>query len=272
MASVPSPNGVVQLNRRGIATEAVIHDPATRNAMSERLVADLEAVLATTADDPSCRVLVIKGADGSFCAGADLKGVGAVAAEDPAFPGKSAGWLLNRRGGRMYDALNRHPKTVIAIVDGPAIGGGFGLACCADIVICTERAKFALSETTLGLAPAQIAPFVIARIGLPATRRLALTGARFGAAEALSIGLADYAVADAPEAEGRLDALLGQIARCAPEANAATKRLLFEAASGRADYPSYAADVFARCLASDEAREGIAAFAGKRLAQWVEEG
>lgn len=269
MTEFPATN-VIRLARRGIAVEVVIDDPATRNAMSERLLSDLEAVLNATEGDGDCRALVLKGANAAFCAGADLKNVGKATAEDPAFPGKSPAWLLNRRGGLLYDRLNRHPMLVVAVVDGAAIGGGFGLVCCADIVICTDRARFSLSETTLGLCPAQIAPFVIARLGLPVARRLSLTGVRFGAQVALLLGLADYHVPDSDAAEIVLTEILNQVDRCGPRANAVTKALLFEAARGRSDYAAYAADLFADCMASDEGREGTSAFIEKRAPKWIE--
>jgi isohexenylglutaconyl-CoA hydratase len=159
---------------------------------------------------------------------------------------------------------------VIALVDGPAMGGGLGLACCADIVITTPRARFALSETSLGLPPAQIAPFVINRMGLATARRLALSGARFDGAVAAAIGLSDYHCESAEQAAGTLQRLLADIGRCGPYANAVTKALLVEVAgTDRDDLIRRAADAFTACLRSDEGREGIAAFIEKRRPTWA---
>jgi isohexenylglutaconyl-CoA hydratase len=155
-------------------------------------------------------------------------------------------------------------------VNGPAFGGGVGLACCADIVIATARARFALSETSLGLPPAQIAPYVIARVGERQARRLALTGARLDGKEAAAIGLADvYCETDA-ERDAQLEKLLGQIARCAPDANAVTKHLILTCGdSSPQDYIEEAAQSFAECLRGPEGREGVAAFLEKRTPNWI---
>lgn len=260
---------VVHLERRQSHLFATLDDAATRNALSDAMVTDLEAVLAATRDIATLRTLVIRGTQGRFCAGGNLKGMDANAAKvgDGTDPIRED----SIRGGRLFHALNRHPMVVIALVNGPAMGGGFGLACCADIVITTPAARFALSETTLGLVPAQIAPMVIDRIGLRATRKLALTGGRLDGAQALAIGLSDHHCANAEEADALLDTLLQQIGRCGPRANAATKRLLLDIAGGDSEQQiARAADVFTECLNGAEGREGIAAFVGKRRPDWAE--
>jgi isohexenylglutaconyl-CoA hydratase len=145
------------------------------------------------------------------------------------------------------------------LVDGAAVGGGMGLAAAADIVIATPRARFALTETSLGLPPAQIAPYLVARLGARVATRLALTGARLTGAEAAALGLADiYSETDGTD---RLAEVLGTVARCAPGANAVTKRLLRSVAS-----PEYIGEA---ALRGAEGREGLAAFAQKRAPAWA---
>ena len=259
---------VLQLKREGAQLFVTMNDPTTRNALSATMLADLEAVLAVTRDDHTVRALILQGRDGMFCAGGNLKGAlsGAAAAASAADPVHEE----NQRGGRLLHQLNRHPMAVIALVDGPAIGGGLGLACCADIVVTTPRARFALSETSLGLTPAQIAPFVLNRIGLATARRLALTGARFDGAAAAAIGLSDHHCESPEHAAATVQRLLADIGRCGPHANAVTKALLFEVAGiDRDDLVRRAADAFTACLRSDEGREGIAAFIEKRLPSWA---
>jgi isohexenylglutaconyl-CoA hydratase len=260
---------VLELERRGAHLVVTLNDPATRNALSTTMLADLEAVLAATRDDRSVRALILQGRDGMFCAGGNLKGAFGEAA--PAAGARDPVHEENQRGGRLLHDLNRHPMAVIALVDGPAMGGGLGLACCADIVISTPRARFALSETSLGLTPAQIAPFVINRIGLATARRFALSGARFDGAVAAAIGLSDHHCESAEQAAGTVQRLLADIGRCGPHANAVTKALLFEVAgkSDRDDLIRRAADAFTACLRSDEGREGIAAFIEKRRPTWA---
>jgi isohexenylglutaconyl-CoA hydratase len=146
MAELPQTK-VVRLERSGFRLIATIDDPATRNAMTDELVADLFAVLDATTDDRGIRVLVLQGANGAFCAGANLKGTIERLKADLKLDETDPLFTANRRGGELYAKLNAHPMLVIAVVDGPAFGGGLGLASCADIVLATPRARFALSET-----------------------------------------------------------------------------------------------------------------------------
>ena len=129
--------------------------------------------------------------------------------------------------------VNTTPQVVVAAVEGYAIAGGFGLLCVSDVAICTEDAGFAMSETAIGIVPAQIAPFVAARIGVPQTRHLALTAARFKGPEAYRLGIAHHLVKDAAALDARLEEVLKQIDRCAPLANALTKAVVRRSAASR---------------------------------------
>jgi isohexenylglutaconyl-CoA hydratase len=260
---------MLQIERKGAHLFVTLNDPTTRNALSATMLADLEAVLDVTHDDRSLRALVLQGRDGMFCAGGNLKGTLGETAPAAGVPDPVN--AENQRGGRLFHALNRHPMAVIALVDGPAMGGGLGLACCADIVVTTPRARFALSETSLGLTPAQIAPFLVNRIGLATARRLALTGARFDGEAATAIGLSDHHCDSPEQAAATVHRLLADIGRCGRNANAVTKALLFEIAGiNRDDLIRRAADAFTACLRSDEGREGIAAFIEKRRPTWAD--
>ena len=134
-----------------------------------------------------------------------------------------------------------------------------------------KATRFQLSETSLGIPPAQIAPFVVERVGLTEARRLMLTGARFTGDEAVRLGIGHILADGADDLERHCHAVLAQIARCAPGANAVTKAIVFEALRRpRAEALDFAADGFARCMLSDEGREGVAAFIEKRKPHWVE--
>ncbi|MFC0283175.1 enoyl-CoA hydratase/isomerase family protein [Camelimonas abortus] len=262
---------VVQLERQGSRLYATINDPATRNAMTRALTDDLRAILRAVENDRSLRALVLQGANGAFCAGADLKGASRQQGEAVDAGAEDPLEASNREGGLLYAELNECPLTVIAVVDGPAFGGGFGMACCADIVIATPRARFALSETGLGIVPAQIAPFVINRIGPRHARRLGLTGARLNGEQAAAIGLADFYCPDEASLRQTLASLLNDIGRCAPGANAETKRLLRICHTmPLEEYRTVAAKSFAACARGPEGVEGVRAFAEKRPAAWVE--
>lgn len=262
---------VVQIERKGSRLYATINDPSTRNAMTRGLTDDLRAILRLAEQDRTLRTLVLQGANGAFCAGADLKGANKQQGESVGAGAEDPLEASNREGGVLFAELNECPLTVIAVVDGPAFGGGFGMACCADIVIATSRARFALSETGLGIVPAQIAPFVVNRIGSRHARRLGLAGTRLNGEQAADIGLADFYCADEAALNDTLTSLLNDIGRCAPGANAETKRLFRICHTmPLPDYRAVAAKSFTACARSPEGMEGVKAFAEKRPAAWVE--
>ena len=166
--------------------------------------------------------------------------------------------------------LNEQPQAVIVLVEGAAIGGGLGLACVGDVTIVTRDARFRLSETSLGIPPAQIAPFVTERVGLTQARRLMLTGARFEGAEAVQYGIGHILAEDSADMEAKCAEVLAQIAMCAPGANATTKRIVFETTRlPRAQALDFAALGFADCMLSAEGREGVSAFIEKRKPNWA---
>ncbi len=260
----------VRSQRHGGFLHLTLDDAPTRNALSPEMVTELRAAIDAAAADATLRAVVLRGANGFFCAGGSM-GSFQQSHQRAAAPGEADPIAANnRRFGFFLTALSSLPKVLVAVVEGAAMGGGLGLACAADVVLARSDAKFALSETTLGLVPAQIAPFVVARIGQASARRLALTGERIDGAEALRIGLADFTAADATALEGKLGAILQGIARCAPGANAETKALLRRCAE--VDYGPIlddAAEAFARQMRGEGA-EGVAAFRDKRDAAWVE--
>ena len=247
----------------------VLDDARRQNALSAEMVAEIELAL-DGARDPNLAALVIEGAHGVFSAGADLKALSEALARPPAAGAADPLQALNAAGGRFFARLAALPFVVIAVVDGAAVGGGMGLACAADIVIATARARFALAETSLGVPPAQIAPYLLARLGERVARRLALTGAKLDGREAQALGLADFFCESEAERDARLAALIEDIERCAPGANAETKRL-FRAARAESPeaYIETAAKSFAQALRGPEGREGLAAFMEKRAPRWA---
>jgi isohexenylglutaconyl-CoA hydratase len=177
----------------------------------------------------------------------------------------------NRRFGAFLQRFDSLPQTIVLAIEGAAFGGGLGLAAIGDVVIATGETRFAMSETGLGIVPAQIAPFVAARIGVSEARRLALTGLRFDGREAGRIGLVHYVCDDTAALEAKLAAVLAEVGRCAPGANAATKRLLLASRSMPLDaLLDAAADAFAAALRGEEGREGVNAFLEKRPARWTD--
>jgi isohexenylglutaconyl-CoA hydratase len=253
--------------REGATERWTLNHPASRNALDEQAVDALHAACDDAASDPSLRFVVLSGAGGGFCAGGHLGGFAALVGQ-PLPPGQADPLIaMNLRFGHLLHRLVALPQLLIAAVDGPAMAGGFGLVCCADFVVATPRASFATPEVTLGIAPAQIAPFVWSRLGDRTARQLLLEGRRFDALEALQIGLVDALSEDlAAGTQAQLDRLKA----AAPDAVVATKRLLHRlGAHAVKDLRDDAAQAFATSLRSPEAAQGLAAFAKKHAPPWA---
>ena len=242
-----------------------LNRPDSRNAMSLQMVAELSAVLAAVHDDRTVRALVIGGAGGHFCAGGDIKDMANARAQ-----GSTACRELNRAFGTLLQAVQHTPQVVITVLQGAVLGGGLGLACVSDVALADHQAQFGLPETSLGVLPAQIAPFVVQRIGLTQARRLALTAARFDGTQAKRIGLVHFVEHDAQALAERLDEVLAHVLCCAPEANARTKQLVLASAGQPADtLLDEAAEWFSEAVTGAEGVEGTMAFVQKRKPGWA---
>ncbi|RDE24370.1 enoyl-CoA hydratase/isomerase family protein [Motiliproteus coralliicola] len=260
----------IELQLQGSVLHLTLNRPQARNAMNLALVQEVMSVFDAIAERRDIRAVVLRGSEGNFCAGGDIKDMASARQAyqqgqvDPLFE-------LNRAFGRMITQVNNAPQVVITLLEGAVLGGGLGLACIADIAIADINAQFGLPETSLGLPPAQIAPFVVDRIGLTQARRLVLTGARFNGYEARELGLVHF-VSDSPE---KMDALLEQqlqqIRCCAPEANRITKALLLSV--GKIEHEALldqAAAQFSAAVMGEEGVEGTQAFVEKRAARWAQ--
>jgi len=268
MNDLPSTTAI-ELEQQGSALRIWLNRPEARNALSDDVVAELKRVLNAVADKRSIRSIVLRGRGGIFCAGGDLKAFKSGLQDSAPDPEDVA--RNNRSFGDLMIQLNEQPQVIIVLIEGAAIGGGLGLACIGDVTITTRDARFRLSETSLGIPPAQIAPFVTERVGLTQARRLMLTGARFKGEDALNYGIAHLLVDSADELETSCQQVLEDIALCAPAANAMTKAIVFETLRApRSDALDYAAQGFAKCMLSDEGSEGISAFVEKRKPNWAE--
>ncbi|MFO0635975.1 MAG: enoyl-CoA hydratase/isomerase family protein [Nannocystaceae bacterium] len=244
--------------------------PEARNAMSAAMIDELLASFAAIRDRRDVRAVVLRGQGGNFCAGGDVKDMAAarMAPQVPGGPDPAA--AMNRRFGALMLAVDRAPQATIAVLEGAVLGGGFGLACVADVAIARADAGFGLPETGLGLPPAQIAPFLVRRMGLSHARRLAVTGGRFDGAHALAVGLVHHVVADDDALAQQLATTLAQIRRCAPGAIAATKHIMAQVGAVELDaLLDDAAARFAEAVRGPEGTEGTMAFVQKRLPAWA---
>jgi len=244
--------------------QVTLNRPEVKNAMNAQMVLDLIAAFAALKDNQEIRAVVLSGAGVTFCAGGDIKELANALQGDPF--DEDPGAL-----DRMLRGVNEAPQVVVAKVEGAAIGGGFGLVCVSDIAVASSEAKMGLPETRLGLAPAQISPYVIQRIGLTRTRELMLTGRRFGGEDALRYGIV-HEVCPPDALDARVEAILDEIRQCSPHALAACKRLLFDVLDKPlAETVEYRANLLSELRHSDEGMEGMMAFAQKRKPRWAED-
>jgi methylglutaconyl-CoA hydratase len=249
-----------RFERRGSAGWIRLTSPETRNALSGALVKELMAHLRAAHDDDEIRVIVLTGEGPAFCAGADLKNRG------------DMGEGERPRGNPFVDLLGLMrdgPKPVICAVNGAAFGGGLGLVAAGDIAIAAEGAKMSFSEVRLGVIPAMISVVVLPKLGEHQAMRLFLTGERFTADRALEYGLV-HAVVPADSLEDAVDAEVDLICRGGPIAIREAKQLVRAVARlPEAEAFQYAEDRIGKLFASEEAAEGMAAFAKKRPPRWA---
>ena len=258
----------LELERDGAWLTVWLNRPEVRNALSNEMIAELAAVLGAVRETREIRGVTLRGRGGVFCAGGDLKGFQSVFQGEMQNPADVA--AANRKAGELFVELESMPQVVVVLIEGAAMAGGLGMACTADVVAVTSDAKFALTETTLGIPPAQIAPFIVRRFGLKTARRLMLTAARFRGEDAKELGLADFIVEDAAGLDAVERTIREGVMLCAPGANAVTKDIVLSVDRlGRDEMLDKAAAGFAERMLSDEGLEGIAAFFEKRKARWV---
>jgi methylglutaconyl-CoA hydratase len=250
--------------RDGAIERLALNRPDVRNAFNDEVIRELTDWAASIAADTTVRAVVIAGAGPTFCAGADLTWMARTVDYSEADNVADA-----ERTSQMFAAINTLPVLVIGRVHGAALGGGAGLAAVCDVVVAEEHAVFGFTEVKLGIIPAVIAPFVLAKIGRSAARELFLTGRRFSAAHALDIGLVHTTVAP-EQLDAAVDAVVRELLAAGPEAVAAAKQLIADVLA--ADSLEQARHMSARALAvrrvSPEGQDGLRAFLGKRKPGW----
>lgn len=250
-------------NAAGVTTIRM-NRPEKHNAFDDVLIAELTDALRAAADNAAARVIVLESTGQSFSAGADLGWMKRMAGQGRAENERDAQALAD-----LMRAIDRCPKPVLAVVQGPAFGGGVGLVACCDIAIAASEASFSLSEVRLGLIPAVISPYVAAAIGARACRRYFLTAERFDAATAQRLGLVHEVVAQTELAAAR-DRMIGHLLKGGPLAQRAAKDLIARVAGAPID-AALMQDTARRIAdqrASDEGKEGVAAFLEKRKPNW----
>lgn len=250
----------------------ILNRPEVHNAFNRRLIEELRVAFEQVAATKIGRVraVVLSGAGKSFCAGADVNWMRA--SLDYSHEENVADALSM---ARMFESINNCPVPVIGQVHGLALGGGAGLAAVCDIVVASAETKFAFSEAKLGIAPAVISPYVLAKIGPGHARALFLTAERFGVERALRIGLVHSTEPQDSPADWlqiEVNRILGEIATSAPAAIARAKSLIARVPHlGPQEAMQVTAETIASLRVSEEGQAGLRAFLEKRLAPWIQE-
>lgn len=247
--------------------EVVLNRPERKNAFDAALIAALHEAFLTLHGSEHVRVVFIRGAGATFCAGADLDWMKAAAGHSEADNRDDAMQMA-----KMFKALWDIPALTVAVIEGGAYGGGAGLAAACDLAIATEGATFSFSEVRLGLIAATISPYVVAAIGPRHARALFATGRVFDAAYAERIGLVTEVVADKTALAEACERVAGQIMACAPGAVAASKALVNDVAGREIDHGLMedTAKRIARARVGEEGQEGVLAFLEKRKPSWAQ--
>ncbi len=254
---------LIEVVREGPVARVWLNRPEAHNAIDYDLGAELSAALHALAHDEGVRVVVLGGRGPSFCAGADIGAMKAMAGasfeQNLADAGKLAGF---------FAALGEFPKPVVGRIHGNVLGGGVGFVCGCDIAVSSDDATFGLTEVRLGILPGIISPYVIRRLGDRAARELMLTGERFDAATALRVGLVHH-VAPAGQLDAKVDERVGELLKGGPDAQRRIKRVLeLWADSTWEEYLASLPRTLAEVRSGAEAREGLAAFLEKRKPRW----
>jgi methylglutaconyl-CoA hydratase len=254
----------LSVRRKGSVEYLELNRPEVRNAFDDETIREMTWWAESVAADRSVRAIVLAGSGSVFCAGADVRWMAKMVNYSQEENLEDAGLA-----GRLFLVLDRLAVPLIGRVHGAALGGGAGLCAVCDIVVAADDAVFGFTEVKLGIIPAVIAPFVLAKIGRSAARELFLTGARFSAARAREIGLV-HAVVPYRELDTTIDAYIREILTGGPEAIAAAKALIPEVARrGPADATSVTGEAIARRRVSKEGQEGLRAFLERRKPEWA---
>ncbi len=241
-----------------------LNRPEIHNAFNDELIAEAIDVFRD-AGHRDIRAVVLRGSGANFCAGADLNWMSRMVSYTRDENVRDSANLA-----RMYATINECPLPVIGRVQGAAIGGGVGLVAVCDLAICTRDAKFGLAEVKLGILPAVISPYMIAKIGQSHARALFLTGERFDAERALRVGLVHRVVDDNSALDVAINDTIEQLKTSGPQAVRECKKLIAHVAShDLIDAVPYTIEAIATRRVSQEGQAGMNAFLGKTKPPWI---
>src|SRR5689334_9918022 len=247
----------LRVEQHGDLLRVTLARPERRNAFDAELIGELTGAFESVGED--VRAVLLSGEGDSFSAGADVDWM-----RSSVVLSYEENVADARRLRKMLETIDSCPAPVVARVHGHALGGGCGLVACSDIAVAAPDAQFAFSEVKLGIVPAVISPFALAKIGSSAARRWFVTGERFSADVALRIGLVHQVVADPADLDAAVDAIVGELLSAGPQAARAAKSLARSPLSAEET-----AQAIARHRTSAEGQEGLRAFLDKRRPSWA---
>ena len=254
---------VLLLTRDGGVARVTLNRPEVRNAFNAELIVALRDAFAALSTEENVRAIVLDGAGKTFCGGADVNWMRASLDLPPKENVRDA-----KRMSDMFRTIDRCPKPVIGRIHGAALGGGAGLVAVCDIVVSTPDTFYGFTETKLGIIPAVISPFVLAKIGVSNARALFLTGERFSAERAERVGLI-HEVVEATAIDARVAAIVRELGSAGPHAVAAAKTLIAKVTAATYDESrSLTARAIAKQRTTPEGQEGLRAFLERRAAAW----
>ncbi len=243
--------------------------PDTRNCLSEAVMNVLITTMEEIRDENNLRGVMFRGKGGIFCAGGDLKEFEKFGEIDNLRKAKEVAVANSHIAAKFFKTIRNLPQVTVSVVEGPAMAGGFALACATDFLVTMNDAKFSLTETRIGLTPAQIAPYVVQRLGFAMARRLMLLACIISGKDAHEIGLADFIAYDQNKLEQTLVEIRKLVQSCSPNAIAATKTALSATYEmGEAECAKLSAEIFSICLISEDGKEGFRSFMEKRKPKW----
>jgi methylglutaconyl-CoA hydratase len=256
----------LDIQRQGPVARVYLNRPEVRNAFNDGVIAELHAAFTAFAQDQTLRAVVLGGHGKAFCAGADLGWMRSMA---------DYSWAENHADAQALAAMlwtvYTCPVPVVGRIHGDCYAGGVGLAAACDVLVAAEAATFCLSEARLGLLPATISPYVIRALGEQASRRYFATAERFGAPKAHALGFVHELCADAAALDAKVDEIVAALLANGPMATRACKTLVRDVAGAplTAALREETARRIADIRASDEGKEGVQSFLGKRAPRWI---
>ena len=237
--------------------------PEKNNALSNNLIKEIIHTLTIIKKNKSIRGIIFRGKGNVFCSGADLRELKKIS--NSKNQSSKLAYEMSKRIGLLFQMINACPQIIISVVEGPAMAGAFGIVCSSDFIISTKSAKYALSETKLGLVPAQVAPYVLEKLGLSQGKKLLLLGKMFDGLEAHKKGLVDYLVDEEHEIDDCLNIIKNSVKNCAPNAISVTKEII---SNNKNIDIEKAAVIFSNSIDHKEGVDGLASFFKRRKPFW----